>query len=1605
MADNKGNIVGKWVLWTLGAIVFLATLLPLTLYVPWVQNLFKDVACEYASHKTGMQISVDRILLKFPIDLSVDGVLVIDEHKDTMVNAENLTARLAVRPLFDKVVSMDHAYLTRGYYRMISEDSSMLLKAHVNLCKVSGINVNLNRNEVEVLDGTLRGGDVALSYLPYKKVKTDTTKSAPWHVKAVRLALSDVRYTMNMLPTIDNLCVFLRRAELRDGDVNMASHTVDVGSLAVDSIDCKYLYPSAKFAARYNAEHPLPVDTMPSDTTTWQVRGKTVKLTNSAVTYALKGAKPKTRGLDMDYLALSGVNFEIANLYNRGTTVSVPLQSLTAKERCGIELRSASGRFSMNDEQMKADNFVISTMLSKLKVNVQIDNDFLAGKPTGRARVETDSKIALQEVLKAFPEYRTMLKMVPMNYPIDVHGAVSGTTRQLTFNGVTASMKRYAKVAVSGKIVNPMDVKRLGGNVDFDARFDNINFIKPTLMDKAMCRNINIPPMTVKGSAKFGGENYSGNLAMRLATGQMVGKGSFSGRSNAYGVDVTFNQFPVKAILPLAGVGDLTARVKASGRGFDFSSQHTTVNGNVDLASVKYVNDTYKNIKANVNLNGGNFSAVLSSANAGCDLAVNCKGSLGKERYAFDANGQINDLDLQRLKLYDGVCHGRVGFVASGDFNLKTQKCDAAINLTGLKWELDSDMLVTDKLEGTFASTDSTVTLDFNNEQTQLAFNSTFGPKKLVKCFKNSTDIAMSQYKKRSLNIDTLQDALPPFTLKLNVGPDGLVPRYLEKYDIDFRSINCEIRNDSNIFIDGKVNSFSYGETAVDTITLHASEWNRCLRFDAHMGNRPGTWDEFASVDVKGGVVRSTLNMLVSQRNIHNETGYRVGVDATLTDSVVKARFFPKNPIIGYRKWSVNDSNYVSLNYKRREMLADLQLQTDSSRVSLMSNSLDNTGKSDILLKIDNLKIEEWLKFFPFAPEVSGSLNANLGVAYDGKNIWGDGTASLKNFVYERQRVGDIDLSANLSVDPSTSSTNLKADVDLDGSKVAFAYGSLNDSTKKNPFDVSLKLDRFPLSKATPFIPGNLVWLRGYLNGDLTVTGSMSKPIYNGYVVPDSANIYIPRYGSQLRLTETKIPVDSGVVKFKDFGIVGINNRQVTVNGSVDISDMNNMTIKLGMAGSNVQFIGSTQKRYSDLFGKGFADVNCSVNGRGNFMSVNADLALRSGSNLTYVLQDNISDLGTGADRSMVTFVNMNDSTQTVDSLMTSATGYAMNIAANLNIQQGAVINAFLSADGKDRVTINGSGRLRYTMDFAGKDNLVGSYTIESGSVRYSPPIISQKIFEFASGSSVVWSGDMMNPQLNVSATQHTKTTVTGSDNGNRLVDFLVTAKLGNSLNNVDLTFDLSTDNDISVENELQSMTAQQRSTAAINLLLYGTYSGVTGNGTPGLSSTGALYSFLQSQINSWAASTLKGVDLTFGINSYQDGSNGHSQNETSYSYRLSKSLFNDRFKIVVGGEYSTDATSEQNFSNNLVNDISFEYYLNKSGTKYLRLFRHTGYESVLEGEITEMGIAYVLKRKVSDLRHLFRYKSKERLLRDSIAAQEEKARREKEAAQKADDK
>ncbi len=40
----------------------------------------------------------------------------------------------------------------------------------------------------------------------------------------------------------------------------------------------------------------------------------------------------------------------------------------------------------------------------------------------------------------------------------------------------------------------------------------------------------------------------------------------------------------------------------------------------------------------------------------------------------------------------------------------------------------------------------------------------------------------------------------------------------------------------------------------------------------------------------------------------------------------------------------------------------------------------------------------------------------------------------------------------------------------------------------------------------------------------------------------------------------------------------------------------------------------------------------------------------------------------------------------------------------------------------------------------------------------------------------------------------------------------------------------------------------------------------------------------------------------------------------------------------------------------------------------YVRIFRHTGYESIIEGEVTETGVGFVYRRKLNRIADMFKF-------------------------------
>lgn len=1576
------------ILQALLVVLVIVILLPLTLYIPQIQNAVKNIAVEKVSEATGWEIGIERILLKFPLDLSVDGLLVLDEKRDTMISAENMMVDVKLLPLFVMNVEVNEARLKNGYYHMVSEDSSMVLSANINLLETKPLAIDLSKSELALNDVDLNGGKVTLQYYPERVVpKEQDTTTVEWNITAQRLSIENLEYEMQMLPIISNLKATVKSAVLADAKIDLESAMVHARYFGIDNADVKYFTPTEAEIASVPPAVPDTINVTNEKTQLWTVTSDSVRLTNSQVLYALNGAKP-TNGLDMNYLQLTDINIAIDDLYNKGAEIKVPIKHLSAVERSGLKVEDGRGTFSMDKEKMHLDSIQINTMLSEIFVDAQADMTMLDSVAIGGYNLNANAKIDLEEVQKIMPDLRPMLKTIPHSRPIEMSLALTGDEKLMTLSELKASLPKYAEASATGKVDNPLNDNTRGGDINFKGVFSNLNFIKPSVFDAQLSQQVNIPPMTINGKASLHGNDMAGNMQLKLATGEFLGDAKFNSRSEGYAVNADLKQLPLRAILPLSGLGDVTAQFSLQGKGFDVSKPATYLATTFAVDNIEYNNKVYENIRGSVDLDNTTFVAALNSINKGCNFSVTANGVvLQKDRYEYNLNANIEDLDLYSLAITDFECKGKGEISLFGDMNFEKSRYDIVADVNNFKWTIDSTYYYTDNVNAQISTTDSTINVALQNNEFKLNFASPSGIKEFMSQLDKSYKVIEYQAKNLSVNIDTLQAALPKFTLDMDMQKKNLVSQLLEVNGIKMRDFSLSVANDTSIYVNSRISDLKYNDIKIDTITFLAKDVNHYLGYKLHIGNRRGTFDEFARVTLKGGIKGSKLTNLLEQQNIKGEVGYKLGMNAVLTDSAVDVDIFPNTIRVAYRDWTVSEGNKVKYNYAHKHLDADLKMQCDSSIVALQTNHNDYNDQENVNLQIHGVEIADWVNISPFFPPMSGKLDANMSVAVHDSHLVGDGLLSLKNFKYGKETVGDFVLDAKMELDPETRGTKITSNLDVNGSHVVLAYGTMADSTSTNPFEMTLKLDKFPLSTITPFVPDKMVDLQGFIDGELQMKGSPAQPMLNGFVQFESAAAYMPIFGTQLKFPDKKVQMDSNVLKFDKFEMYSLNENPVVMDGIIDINNQSDPYLDLTLRGNEVQFVNAKQSRKSQLFGRGFANLNATMKGRLASVKANANVALLSGSNLTYVLKDmDASDFAQQNNEEMVHFVQFSDTIEHKHEEDVPINGITLN--AILEVQEGTTISVYMSENGRDRVQIEGAGRLNYAQNFVGDNSLTGTLTINDGFVRYKPPLISEKTFYFKRGSSVGFRGDITNPVLNIEGEHNQKASVSNETAGSRLVDFIVSIKVGGTLNRMDLSFDLAAKDDMTVKNELQSMSQSQRMSQAINLMLYNAY---TGLGASTSSSGNPLYNFLQSQLNTWAASTIKGVDLSFGINQYES-MNDASKLATSYSFKLSKSLFNDRFKVSVGGNYNTDAID--NFANDLLSDISLEYLINQAGSMSVKLYRKKSTESVIEGEVSETGAGFVLRRKLSSLKDIFTFDFMKRF-RKRFAKMQEKRRAE----------
>ena len=435
------------------------------------------------------------------------------------------------------------------------------------------------------------------------------------------------------------------------------------------------------------------------------------------------------------------------------------------------------------------------------------------------------------------------------------------------------------------------------------------------------------------------------------------------------------------------------------------------------------------------------------------------------------------------------------------------------------------------------------------------------------------------------------------------------------------------------------------------------------------------------------------------------------------------------------------------------------------------------------------------------------------------------------------------------------------------------------------------------------------------------------------------------------------------------------NESPLNIQGYLDFSNLDKMMLDVRMRAQNFLLVDAKENARSEAFGKAYVNFLGSMRGALSNLKMRGKLDVLGNTDMTYILRE--SELTTDTQlEELVKFTDFKDSKQETV-VRPKLEGFDMLLG--MSIDESARILCALNADKSNYIDLVGGGDLRMTYNPADNLRLSGKYTLSNGEMKYSLPVIPLKTFTIQDGSYIEFTGDPFNPTLNITATEKIKSTVNEGQGTGRSVDFECGVKLSKTLNKPGIQFIISAPSDMNVQDELNTMSVDERGKVAITMLASGMY---RANGyTNSFSMNSALSSFLNSEINNIAGTAMRSMGLDIGM-TVDNSLNAAGALHTDYNFKFAKRFFNNRLSFSVGGQVSSGAEMENAVNNDtFFNNVEIQYRLNDGASQYIRGFYNNNIYDWLEGQIGEYGVGFMWRRKLQRFSDIFRFKTEKQAL------------------------
>ncbi len=1512
--------------------ILLFCLLAVLLYLPPVQNWAVKRVAAIASEKTGMEISVEHVNLEFPLNLGVEGVRVIKPQldasgalqKDTVADIRKMVVDVQLKPLFKGQVEVDKLDLEGVKVNTTDFISDTQVKGTLGKLSLESHGIDLKGEQLRVNTAQLEDANVDVILSDTAAVDTTESKNK-WKILVDDLSIkrSDVR--VHLPGDTLQVTAHLGETKARNGSFDFGKKDYRLGQFE------------------------------------WR---------DGHFKYDDRSQPQQAEGMDYSHLSLNEINMALDSVSFNDKGLLLRVKEAAMKEKSGMELRELSGGMALEREKAGGD-------LSRLRVNdlrartsessvdgrLVMDLNTFDDENPGKLHATVDATIGKQDIVRAAGGLPQQFKRKWPNQSLTVKGVVSGNMRQAKFDGLHVKLPGALNMHASGYVTHPTDLDHMIADVDLEAKGDNMDFLA-ALLPKDALGDVRIPKgIGVKGKVKANGQHYQANLVATEGGGSVKADVDLDAKRMNYTAQLQANRLNPKHFLPSLDAGPFTGNISLKGSGTDFLSPRTSLQAKADVKQFSYGGYNLDGMKGTANISNGRIRANVDSRNKLFNGQIQVDGLTRTKNLQGTISADIAHADLYKLGLADkpltvsSCLHLDVATDLKHNYKVQGLVSDITIRDSANVYRPDDVVLdVLTRRDTTHAVLDCG---DFH-----LRADAKGGYEQLLKQMDRLVAHVKKDVKNGKIDQQAFRENLPTADIYLTTGSTNFFAKLLERQGYSFQDADIDLRISPITGVNGNlaVNRLLADSIQLDTIRFFVESDSTNITYHGQIQNNKNNPQYVFNALFNGYLLENGTGVNIKLYDEKNRLGVKLGAVAEMVDSGIVARLNTDDPILGYKKFKVNEDNYIFLG-KNQRLSAKLNLlASDGQGLQIYTNDENTEANQDITASLHNFDLEHVLSVVPYAPNIKGIMNGDLHLLKNGDEISVSSALAVDGLNFENSPMGNI--STEFVYIPKGDGTHyVDGLLYKDEEEVGTIVGTYDPKGQGN-LDATLSMKRLPLSLMNGFIDDQIIGFQGYADGDLSVKGTLSKPQVNGVVDLDSCYLLSEPYGVALRFSNEPVRIVGSHLTLKDYQLYAYNENPITLNGNVNFSDLDHINLNMRLSGNNIQIINARETPKSIAFGKGYVNMFGLLQGEVDHLRMRGRVEVLPTTDLSYVLRD--SPLTT--DNQLDELVKFTDFTDTTAVVITRPAPSGFNMDMTVDVTNGTHLMAYLNADHSNYVDIMGGGTLRMQYNNVDDLQLRGKLTLNSGKMKYSLPVIPLKTFTIKDGSYIEFTGDPYNPRLDITATETVKAPVSNDQGIGQSKTFECGVEVTQTLQNMGVKFLLDAE-DQQIQEELNTMGPEQRGKLAVSLLATGMY--MADGNTNSFSMNSALSAFLNSQINDITGRALRTVDLSVGFDNAMDATG---RSHMDYSFKFAKRFWNNRLKVSVGAKVSTGSEiNDQNQS--FFDNFDLEYRLDDKASKYLTGFFKNNVYDWLDGYTQKYGIGFTWRRKLQTLGDLFRFK------------------------------